>query len=86
MDIAPERALEIIRTAFAPLECIAEVSDYNNRVRFRVFNDADTDILKAPDLTLHDVSTRKVLEDLIQQARSMVEETGHTLAPWTMPE
>lgn len=83
-QLTQEEALEIIRSAFAPLRCVAEDTDYHY-FRFRVFNDGDDGILKAPKLTKADISTRKALAEVISKARSMVEEQGYALEPWVMP-
>lgn len=79
-----EEALDIIRSAFLPLRCVAESTDYQY-FRFRVFNDENNGILKAPKLTEADIGAPKALEKVILRARSMVEEQGFVLAPWAMP-
>lgn len=82
--ISTEEALDIIRSAFAPLRCIAEDVDYHY-FRFRVFNEEDDGILKAPKLSAGDIGTREALERVILQGRSNIEGQGIILEPWEMP-
>jgi hypothetical protein len=83
-ELTIERASSIFASAFAPLRCVAEPWDYDNRFRFRVF-DGDEPLLSADDMLTQQVTNSRRLEAAIAHARSSLEERGYVLEPWSFP-
>jgi hypothetical protein len=65
--------------AFKPLRCVVEVWDYKQKLRFKVFDDNDEDIIEMPEIVLRDLSNESHLQDVIQEARARVRPKGIVL-------
>jgi hypothetical protein len=83
-EITLEQAVEIAESAFRPLECIAEVQDYDSRVGFRVYGPDNQPLLTVEDLTRSKVKDSQRLESILQQARERVTNLGFELSPWSL--
>lgn len=75
-----------IETAFLPLECVVEVSDYGQRVGFRVYGPQQEHLLTVEDILSHESRHRHGLTDLIESARRKVAAKGYELRPWAAPQ
>ena len=80
-----EQIVDLVQGAFAPLECVAELSDYRTKIGFRVYGVNDQPILKFEPIPIHQLASGQGLVTIIEAARRRVEERGIALAPWTMP-
>lgn len=65
-----------VEAAFRPLRCVAEVWDYNQKLRFRVFDPSDRGVLTVPSLVLRELRDKSNLISVLSAARSTVEEKG----------
>ena len=74
-----------IETAFLPLECVVEVSDYGQRVGFRVYGPQQEHLLTLEDIPSREARDRHGLADLIEPARRKVAAKGYELRPWAAP-
>jgi hypothetical protein len=70
--------------AFRPLRCVAEIWDYDAKIRFKVFDANDRGILEAPSLVLRELRDKSNLRSVLSAARAAVEEKGFRLEPWTL--
>ena len=84
--IEKSAVIEILNGAFRPFDCYAELIDYENGVRFGVY-DRDGNRLVSRKLASVDVLQRNAheLADWIGRARDYLRENGHHLDPWSMP-
>ena len=69
-----------IQAAFAPLRCVAEVYDYQTKLRFKVFDPNDNGVLERTGIALRDLRDRSGLHHLIQDARAWVQDKGFILS------
>jgi hypothetical protein len=69
---------EKVQGAFHPLRCVAEIWDYDHKLRFK----DDNGIIEVPNVILRDVWDNTLLEVLIRATRERVKEKGFTLDPW----
>jgi hypothetical protein len=76
---------EIIQQAFKPLRCVAEIWDYGEKIRFRVYRPDDKPLIQYSELTMRQAQSDRSLSDLLTEARQRVEEKGHHLDPWQFP-
>ena len=74
----------IIEDAFRPLRCVAEVRDYEQKLRFKVFGPDDKGIVEVPEIVLSEVRERNQLRETISRFRKRVEERGFSLQPWSL--
>jgi hypothetical protein len=59
-----------IQTAFRPFRCVAEVWDYDQKIRFRIFDADDQTLLTMPSLVLRElVDNPDQLDALIDMVR-----------------
>lgn len=79
-----DQATAIIRSAFLPLRCGVEVFDYEQKIRFRVFDDDDKAVLTVREMKASLARSRSELADLLQEARRRVAKKGHELQPWEL--
>jgi hypothetical protein len=74
----------IVEGAFKPLRCVAEVWDYQFKLRFKVFDENKKGIIQVPDLSLRGLREESQLRDVVLQARRAVMEKGFDLDPWEL--
>lgn len=74
---------EIVERAFRPLRCVAEIRDYGQKLRFRVFDQNDVPIFSCPELLIHTPQDDAQLTAVISQARTEIEGKGVSLLPWS---
>ena len=58
--------------AFKPFRCVAEVWDYNRKLRFKVFDNNNRSIIEVPQILLRALIDESNLQDLIEQARAQI--------------
>jgi hypothetical protein len=76
----------IVEGAFRPLRCVAEIRDYGQKLRFRVFDENDVGVLRMDSAVLRDLRDQQNLRNVLSAARETVEEKGFRLDPWSLPE
>jgi hypothetical protein len=68
--------IEAIRTriegGFSPLRCVAEVYDYKQKLRYRVFDENDETVITVTDLVLRNYHDERELTDLLKEGRAKV--------------
>jgi hypothetical protein len=69
-----------VESAFAPLRCVAEVWDYKEKLRFKIFDDEDNGIIEVPQIALRDVSDERHLDTMLQKTRGLVHAKGFVLS------
>lgn len=74
----------IVEAAFRPLRCIAEVWDYDSKLRFKVFDDKDRGIVEVSDLVLRNLRDEAQLRDVLAGVRQRVVEKGYRVDPWEL--
>jgi hypothetical protein len=79
-----EEIRRVVELAFKPLRCVAEVWDYDHKLRFRVFDPQDRGIVVMPDLVLRNLRDEDQFRDALNAAREAVEEKGFRLDPWEL--
>jgi hypothetical protein len=81
-----EAVKAIVQGAFTPLRCVAEVFDYDQKLRFRVFNEKENGVLRTeePSLILQAPLNKSKLRDVLTFAREQIVAKGHRLDPWEL--
>ena len=79
-----EEIKAIVEAAFKPLRCVAEVWDYDYRLRFKVFDEKDRGVVEMPDLILRNLRDESQLRDVLTIVRELVREKGFHLDPWAL--
>jgi len=78
-----DEQIEIIKQrlegSFNPLRCVADVWDYKQKLRFKVFDETDRAIIEVPEIVLRDVAEENRLGDLVEQVRAQVQARGFVL-------
>lgn len=84
--ISGELAIQIIRGAFAPFHCGAEVYDYGNAVRLNVVDESNNSLLKLSGITADEFSNTERLGALLERLRDdLIHHKDVRLEPWQMP-
>ncbi len=78
-----EEALEILREAFSPLDCVAQSKGLGREIAFEVSDGART--LWKQQVALQLASKDYNLRRLIMDARNSIKGAGVKLDPWEMP-
>lgn len=73
---------DAIEQAFSPLRCAVEVSRYEVKLRFKVFDTDNQGIVEVPELVIRQLHDESYLASIISSTRNRVEEKGFSLAPW----
>ena len=80
--ISNDEIKEEIESAFSPLRCVAEIWDYGQKLRFKVFDGSDEGVIEMPSIGIGDISDESDLRRLLESARERVEQKGNKLDPW----
>jgi hypothetical protein len=82
--LSAQEAASIIESAFAPLRCVAEPSDYDYRIRICIFDSNAEPMLRMDDVLRPTFQDAKSLESLLNQIRSRVARRDIELVPWSL--
>lgn len=80
-----EEVVKAIEAAFKPLDCVVEVFDYRQRLRFRVFDPNEKPLLTVKEALLRHVRDPEGLNTVIAECRSRLERKGYRLKAWNAP-
>lgn len=61
-----------VEAAFPPYRCVAEVWDYGQKLRFRVFNSEDEPLITMDELVLSSVRDSTSLDSLLVSVRRRI--------------
>lgn len=61
-----------VEAAFPPYRCVAEVWDYGQKLRFRVFNSEDEPLITMDELVLSSVRDSTSLDSLLVSVRQRI--------------
>ena len=75
----------IVESAFAPLECVAELQNYDHAFGFAVYLPDGSDI-KYEEKNAKNLQNEPVLSSVISKVRERIEAKGITLAKWSLPK
>jgi hypothetical protein len=73
---------ERLKGAFKPLLCVVEVTDYEAKLNFKVFNvidDNNESVFEKKDIVIRNLHDENYLQDLIQGALEAIEAKGFVL-------
>ncbi|NIV92436.1 hypothetical protein GWN42_06430 [candidate division KSB1 bacterium] len=68
----------IIESAFAPYRCVIEFWDYDERVRFKVYDTSNVQIIAVPELEIHEVDKAE-LESILYPYQEEIRRKGFSL-------
>lgn len=81
--MSDEEILNIVKGAFRPFCCFAELDDYGAKLRFRVYREnPKIDIHKEPGWPLEPLRDKRKLESSLLSARAEIQGKGFPLVPW----
>ena len=69
-----QEILRKVRNSFKPLDCVAEIFDYEHKLRFRVYKKKGAPILTMKELLLDDLREPQYLDFILEQAIERVRE------------
>jgi len=75
--------ITIVESAFKPLECVAELQNYNHRFGFRIYLERKilyTHVEPNVNLLMHE----EQLKSMINHYRNLIEFNGISLTPWIL--
>jgi hypothetical protein len=72
----PQEIIDILSKAFAPYRCVAELWDYNERVRIRLYNKDNSQIATFPNVV--DIKTTQDLTSIIASIKAEIINRGFT--------
>jgi len=76
--LQPDEIKQIIEFSFAPYRCVIEFWDYDERVRFKVYDDNNVQIIAVPELEIHEVDKAE-LQSLLHPYQEKVRSKGLSL-------
>jgi hypothetical protein len=75
----------ITQEAFSPLNCVAEIWDYDTKLRFKVFNDEGECVVELSQAILSTMRNKSNLQMLLSEFRAKVIKKSYTLNNWVFP-
>lgn len=82
LSVETKAIKDAIEQAFLPFRCAVEVSRYEDKLRFKVFDSDDQGIVEVSELVVRQLCDKSYLASVISSTRDRVEEKGFSLAPW----
>lgn len=79
-----EQIKATVEGAFRPFRCVAEIWDYDYRLRFKVFDENDRGLIELPDVVLRNLRDETQLRNILAMARERLLEKGYRLDPWEL--
>jgi hypothetical protein len=80
MESDTTKIKEKMENAFKPFRCVAEVWDYGDKLRFKVFDENDDGIIECKSIVTRLLKDKAFLESTIEQARERVKAKGFALS------
>ena len=74
-----------IESAFKPLSCVAEIWDYDTKIRFRVFSPNGEPLVTYSKVVISHLRSDTALNIIITGVRKKLESKGFALASWHLP-
>lgn len=71
--------LQRLEMAFSPLRCIVEISDYGDRLHFKVFGSKGEAIVGMPEVLTRTIREPASLEHLIHEVKERIVAKGYRL-------
>lgn len=68
-----------VEGAFSPLQCVAEIWDYNQKLRFKVFDAKGDVVFEMAEIILREIRKKNNLASILSSARKIVEKKGFML-------
>jgi hypothetical protein len=84
--LTDDQILKILRSAFQPFDCGAEIRDRDEVVRFRLFGAHGKSLISPETSNLSTVRDPENLENWIIGVRQDLEDMYYELEPWNFPE
>jgi hypothetical protein len=80
-----DQILKILRSAFQPFDCGADIRDHGEEVRFKIFKEDGALVLSEKSKTslIHDPENLKAW---ILGVREVLDRADYELEPWIFPE
>ncbi len=72
---SPFEILKIIESSFSPLRCVAELTDYEQKIKIRIFDNKDNPLLSFPEEKVSNLKDKNTLFLFIQEIRTRLDET-----------
>lgn len=73
IGLTDSQIIERTESAFLPLRCVAEIWDYQKKLRFRTFDKSDSKVVTFPNETLALLRSGNTLDDFLNTAREAVD-------------
>lgn len=70
-----------IESSFMPFRCVAEIWDYDSKLRFKVFDEKDQVIVEMPSVVLSGIRQESHLDNILSQVRLRIQDKGYALDP-----
>ncbi len=68
--------INILELSFKPLRCAAEIWDYNEKIRIRIFDKDDNPVLSLPERKISNLRNQNALTELIDVVREKLARQG----------
>lgn len=73
--------IEMLQSAFLPLECVVELHDHNDKIGFRVYSPEHTSIITFEDQPVLNLRSGPGLETIILSVRDRLKKKGFDIYP-----
>lgn len=74
--MTPHEIKQSIIKGFLPYRCVAELWDYEDKIRFRVYDENNKPIITIPELEVNAIKNQSELESLIKFYKAEIKNLG----------
>lgn len=68
-----------VEGSFKPFRCVAEIWDYDSKLKFKVFSKQDQGIIEMQNIVLSGIRQESSLNNILSQVRLRIQDKGYTL-------
>jgi len=75
----PEKIKQILEASFSPFRCVAELYDFDERIRFRVFDKNNKAIITISEKIINEKFSDTSLKSIIKSTKNEIKKKGYDI-------
>ncbi|MCK4655038.1 MAG: hypothetical protein KAU01_11405 [Candidatus Cloacimonetes bacterium] len=75
----PKEIKQKLESSFSPYRCVAEISEFEDRIQFRVFNENNETIITSPEIKIYEDFHVSSLIPIIKKAKDEIKKKNYVI-------
>jgi len=77
--LEPEKIKQKLEVAFTPYRCVVEISEFEDIIQFRVFNENNKTIITSPEIIIYKDFQVSSIIPIIKKAKEEIKKKGYAI-------